>query len=265
MSTQPIGIFDSGVGGLTVAYGIADHLPSENLIYYGDTAHMPYGEKSEAAIQQYSLHICDFLLRQQCKAIVIACNTASAVAYNAVLQHVPKNIPVFNVIDPVVGSVVAQNLHKVGIIATKRTTESLVYPNKLKTLQPNLQVFAKATPALAAIIEEGMFENKKTMMAIIEYYLSDVSFADIEGLILACTHYPIIKNDIFNYYLRPIHIFDSTLIVAQQVKKLLLESNLIAPPNNIPSYHFYVSDFTQNFAKAANLFFGNNISLELYK
>lgn len=261
---QPIGIFDSGIGGLTVAQGIAQALPFEQIIYFGDTAHLPYGEKSAESIQGYTLKIADFLLQQHCKLIVIACNTASAVAYDLLAQHLSGRVPLVNVIDPMVTAVAQSGIRRVGVLATQRTTKSGVYPEKLKRAAPMLNVFAKAAGSLASIIEEGMFRNPVTMQAIIDYYLSDPQFKHIEGIILGCTHYPIIKNHITNFYKGAVRVFDSTDVVAAEVQKQLISYKLLFEHERKVQHHFYVSDYTQSFEQATQIFFGNQVHLHHY-
>jgi glutamate racemase len=160
-SLGPIGIFDSGIGGLTVASAIHKILPREPLVYFGDTAHFPYGEKSADALRYYAIRISQFLLRHDCKMIVIACNTASSVAYKTVVDFVGDGIPVVNVIDPVVKEIVSnRQIKKVGIIATKATVKSDMYAKKIHALNKKVEVSSLATPLLAPMIEEGFFDNK---------------------------------------------------------------------------------------------------------
>lgn len=267
-NNAPIGIFDSGVGGLTVAHAIANLLPYENIIYFGDTAHLPYGDKSAEAIQHYSTKITDFLLQRQCKLIVIACNTAASVAFRLLKNYLAdKKVPLINVIEPVVREVVAASFQHVGIIATKRTIQTGIYPATLQYLQPQLQTTAKATHALVTLIEEGLHKNKKILDAMIEHYLSDPDFDTIEGLILGCTHYPIIKQDIARYFevhrpntLAP-KIYDSTETVARRVKMVLETKNLLNTQQQTPQHHFYVSDYTAAFEQITATFFGQKINL----
>src|SRR5688572_28103728 len=155
LPSQPIGVFDSGIGGLTVAHAIRNHLPNESMIYFGDTAHLPYGEKSEAAIQAYSVKIADVLLKKRCKVIVIACNSASSAAYELLREYVGKNVRIINVIDPMV-QLVAESFagKQVGLIGTKRTVQSGVYVRKINELNKNIKVHSLATPLLAPMIEE---------------------------------------------------------------------------------------------------------------
>jgi len=191
MQNLPIGIFDSGIGGLTVAHAFKKKLPKESIIYFGDTEHLPYGEKSEEAIQYFSKKITQFLLKKKCKAIVMACNSASSVASD-VVNITAKNIPVFNVIDPV-SIAVASNCKncKIGVIGTKATIESGIYSRKIKKNCPTANVVALATPLLVPMIEEG-FINEDMSQKIIANYLSNKLLANIDSIILACTHYPLI-------------------------------------------------------------------------
>src|SRR6478752_249486 len=192
LKNLPIGIFDSGIGGLTVAHAITRILPNEQLIYFGDTAHLPYGDKSTAAIQAYSVKICDLLIRQRCKVILIACNSASAAAYELVREYVGSKAKVMNVIDPVVDYIKEHyNGKTIGLIGTKQTVLSNVYKKKVDALSKNIDLKSLATPLLAPMIEEGFFDNNISE-SIITSYLSDASLSGIEALILGCTHYPLI-------------------------------------------------------------------------
>src|SRR6201997_4405924 len=154
-ANQPIGIFDSGIGGLTVANAIAKVLPNEQLIYFGDTAHLPYGDKSPDSIKYYSIRIAQFLLEQNCKAIVIACNTASALAYETVKDFVGGKVPVIDVVNPIVNEIIKDDkLKHIGVIATKATIKSDIYARKLKHAVKHVEVSSLATPLLASMIEE---------------------------------------------------------------------------------------------------------------
>ena len=155
-TAKPIGIFDSGMGGLTVAREIKKALPNENIIYFGDTMHVPYGDKSKETVVEYSKNIVDFLLSKKCKAIVIACNTASANAFSELQQIMPKGIPLIDVISPVTDHVSFQLYQKIAVVATKATIASNVYKKKIKSNNKHLQVVEMATPLLVPIIEEGL-------------------------------------------------------------------------------------------------------------
>ncbi len=258
----PIGIFDSGIGGLTVAKAIANVLPNEQLVYFGDTAHMPYGDKSFDRIRIYAQNITDFLLNEkQCKAIVIACNTASAAAYELIRDKFKGSIPVINVIDPMIEEVINnENIHKVGIIATKTTVASGVYQEKMIRRKHELPFSILATPLLASMIEEGYYNNKISN-AVLENYLSDESLTNIDALILACTHYPLIKKEISEYYKGKVKIFDSSEVVAKKLKHILEKENLLAH-HRFGQDVFYVSDLTDSFEKTTAIFYGKQIPLQ---
>lgn len=256
----PIGIFDSGIGGLTVAYAIRQMLPQESMIYFGDTAHLPYGDKSEAAIQAYSIKIAEVLLKKGCKVIVIACNSASSAAYELLKEYVNKEAKVINVIDPMV-EWVAQNLpgKNVGLIGTKRTVNSNIYSRKVKETSKGITLHSVATPLLAPMIEEGYFNNKISHN-IIEEYLRDPLLSQIDALILACTHYPLIRKEIEEFYQGKIQILDSAEVVAKALKNYLQEENLLKTTS--PTHSFMVSDYTDSFEAATRIFFREVVHLE---
>jgi glutamate racemase len=258
---QPVGIFDSGIGGLTVAHAIKKILPQESMIYFGDTAHLPYGDKSEAAIQAYSIKIADTLVSKGCKVIVIACNSASSAAYELLKEYVRKDIHIINVIDPMVELVLSQFPGRsVGLIGTKRTVQSGVYTRKISEGKKDVTLHSIATPLLVPMIEEGFFNNKISH-EIIARYLSDEALQGIEGLILACTHYPLIKKEIGLYYKQPPAILDSSQVVAQALKDYLEREDLLNGQTS-PSYHFLVSDYTESFEASARMFFHETVQLE---
>ncbi len=259
---QPIGIFDSGVGGLTVAKEIKRLLPNENLIYFGDTKHLPYGEKSREAIIGYSLEICNFLLEKNCKAIVIACNSATANALKEVLELVNEKVPVIDVINPVAEKVAYEIHNNIGVIATKATVNSGLYKKSIRKHNKFIKVDELATPLLVPAIEEG-FRNHPITHAIIYNYLSNSKLKNIETLILGCTHYPLLLDEIKQFYGNRVRVIDSPNIVANQLKIILEKHHLLLQNNSKPSYHFYLSDLTKNFEKISKKFFGKTIDLEL--
>ena len=264
MTQNPIGIFDSGIGGMTVAKAIASSLPNEQLIYFGDTAHFPYGDKSEAAIQAYSIKICNVLLSQNCKAIVIACNSASASAYELVKEYVGSKAIVINVIDPVVEYVTNTfKASKVGIIGTKRTIQSNVYKTRIDAQSRQIETVSLATPLLAPMVEEGFFNNKIST-TIIENYLQEPSLQDMQALVLGCTHYPLIKNEISAYYQGLVEVIDSSVIVSNHLHQVLVEASLVADQRD-KSHTFYVSDYTNAYKQSTAIFFGEEVNLERYK
>lgn len=259
-SVLPIGIFDSGIGGLTVAAAIHKILPNEQIIYFGDTEHLPYGDKSPDAIKSYSVNIGRFLLRKQCKMVVIACNTASSHAYQALVQEIGDQVPVVNVIDPVVDFLItAGKYHKVGVIGTKSTIQSDLYASKIRNIDPEIKVSSLATPLLAPMIEEGYFDNNISH-TVIQSYLSSPKLKGIESLVLACTHYPLIKDEINEYYNGRVDIINTAEIVAQFVRDQLERQDLLN--SGRPKRHrFYVSDYTKSFETSTRLFFGEKIHL----
>ena len=261
LNSSPIGIFDSGIGGLTVANAITKYLPKESLVYFGDTTHLPYGDKSPDSIKYYSIRIADFLIDKNCKAIVIACNTASAIAFEVVKKHVKNKVLVFNVIDPVVEEVCLQNPKKIGVIGTKGTIKADAYAKKIKLSNPEIEVSSLATPLLAPMIEEGFFNNNISK-TIINSYLSKPKLNKIDALILGCTHYPLIKKEITAYYQKQINILDSADIVALKLKEKLNQLELLNKSSAKPIHHFFVSDFTKSFEKSTKLFFEGKVNLE---
>lgn len=257
----PIGIFDSGVGGLTVAKAIKQLLPNEQIIYYGDTLHLPYGEKSPETIQKYSKNIANFLIQQNCKAIVIACNSASAYAFESLKQELPINFPLFNVIDPMVNYVKQKHKNNLlGVIGTKATIRSQVYKNRLGAL-PSTSL---ETPLLASMIEEG-FVNNDVSHAVIKNYLSKNDLSGIKALVLGCTHYPLLKNEIESFYDGKVQVLDSSEIVAKSVSKELEQNGLLAETKANNDDHFFVSDYTPFFEKITASFFGSKINLKELK
>ena len=260
MKNSPIGIFDSGIGGLTVANAIKTALPNENIIYFGDTEHLPYGEKSKQAILSYSKKIITFLLEKKCKIIVIACNSASSVI-DLTIQNITKNTPVINVIDPVINEIIKQGSeYNIGVIGTKATISTGIYEKKIKKKSKKAKIYSLSTPLLAPMIEEGFIDGAIST-TIIKNYLSNEKLRNIEHLILACTHYPLIQKEIYDYYKGRVNVIDSANIVAKYITKKLKEDDLF---NTLKStdHHFYVSNFTKSFEKSAKFFFKTSIKLE---
>lgn len=259
---HPIGIFDSGVGGLTIAHALQRRLPNENMIYFGDTAHMPYGEKSASAIQAYTIRAVHFLLREKCKLIVIACNTASAAAYELVKEYVDGKAEVVNVIDPVVQHL---KLHyagkKIGLIGTRHTVQSNIFKKKLDALEQSINLFSHATNLLASAIEE--FGNHDVLDALLSVYFNHADFKQIEALILGCTHYPIIQDRIASIFNHQLPMIDIPPLVAEKVFDYLDRSQLLNSEKQTKKM-FYVSDYTASFEKNAKLFFGEAIELQAY-
>lgn len=258
---RPIGIFDSGMGGLTVARQIKNVLPNESIIYFGDSKHLPYGNKSKETIIEFSENICRFLLELGCKAIVVACNTASSNALRQIKKIADEHkIPVIDVVNPVAEKAAYGFHQKMGVIATKATVASGIYKKRIRKWNPHIQVVEMATPLLVPVIEEGLGRSKVSK-AVIDNYMSHKKMEDIDSLVLGCTHYPIIEKEINDYFNHKVKIIDSPLIVAHSLKDILI--NAKSTSEEAPEYHFYVSDKTRNFQRMAKRFFGKDILLEL--
>lgn len=260
---QPIGIFDSGVGGLTVASAINQLLPQEQLIYFGDTAHTPWGTQSQASIQNYATRITKYLLDRNCKVIVIACNSASAAALKQIEAVAAGKALVYNVIDPVISYLQTHyQQHKVGLIGTKQTIQSNTYANKLAATTQNIDLQCLATPIFVPLIEEGL-GNTRYAKDFIEYYMSNPMFKNISALVLGCTHYPLMREQMQNYFKQQVQIIDSAATVANLLALELAEKSLL---NNlsIPQQEFFVSADSSFFTDLATKFFQDSISLATY-
>ncbi len=259
MKNQPIGIFDSGVGGLTVAHAIKQILPGESLIYFGDTAHLPYGDKSAESIKYYSGKITEFLLDHNSKVVLVACNSASASAFDSLKTEFGDKAILFDVIDPVVDYLSTRSFKKIGVIGTKRTISSGTYDQKLSEKSPGTKVISMATPLLVPMIEEGfIFDDISN--AIIRTYLSNEAFTGIQALVLGCTHYPIIRNQISKFFDFNVEVIDSAKTVSQILKDTLDRKNILNDSGDV-SDQFFISDYTPYFEKIARMFFEGEINL----
>ena len=253
---SPIGIFDSGLGGLTVLQKLKAVLPNENYIYFGDTAHLPYGSKSNQSIIEYSKKIVYFLLSKNVKAIIIACNSASSVAVQIIKTI--SNIPIFEVITPsVIEAVNTTKTNYVGIIGTKTTINSNVYSEKIRDINPEINTLEIECPLLVPIIEEGL-ENTNIAYEIAKLYLCPMVESKIDTLILGCTHYPIIINMLKKVISNKIHFISSGGPVTQSLF-MHLEKNKNNNTNNHSTTYFYVSDYPDKFLKLGSKFLNDKI------
>ena len=262
-TARPIGIFDSGIGGLTVAAAIRRHMPGERLLYFGDTEHFPYGEKSPEAIKHYAIRITNFLIDRGCKAVVIACNTASAQATAEVELTAGDRVPVFNVVDPIAEHVANKwSGHTVGVIGTKGTIASRVYVKAISRLDRTVKVRSLATPLLAPMIEEG-FYNNTISKAVIRGYLEHRNLSGMEALVLGCTHYPLIRREVEEILGSGVKVLDPPAIVARHVRGEL-EARGQLHQGDTPSGddHFFLSDLSDSFAKSARRFFRRSMTVE---
>lgn len=248
MNNAPIGVFDSGVGGLTVAGEIMRQLPGENIVYFGDMARVPYGSKSKNTIIAFSRQIISFLRTQEVKAIVIACNTASAFALDTVAAE--SDIPIIGVIEP--GAAAANQATcngRIGIIATEGTVSSGSYSKVLKRLNPMLQVFSKACPLFVPLVEEGWLYDPVTL-EIADRYLYDLLSYDIDTLVLGCTHYPLIRRTIQKVVGDDITLVNPAYETAKSLEKVLERDDMLADIQT-PLHKFFVSDSATRFKKLA--------------
>ena len=243
-SNAPIGVFDSGVGGLTVAVEIMQQLPNERIIYFGDTARVPYGNKSKKTIIRYSKQIVNFLLTKQVKAIVVACNTASAFALESIASQVP--IPIIGVVKP--GARAAASVTKnnnIGIIGTKGTINSGIYQSFLKETNPEVHVFGRACPLFVPLVEEGWVDDSVTLK-IAKRYLYDLLDYNIDTLVLGCTHYPLLRNVIGQVLGSEVTLVNPAYETAKTLHKVLSKYNLESERLE-EGHEFYVSDGTEQF------------------
>ena len=252
----PIGVFDSGVGGLTVAREIMRNLPNEEIVYFGDTARVPYGSKSKETVLRYSRQIVRFLQTQEVKAIVIACNTASAMALEEIQSEI--SIPIIGVVKP--GAKVAAEMTKnkrVGVIGTAATVGSHIYRELIQQYDPKIEVIEKATPLLCPLVEEGWLKDSVTDM-VLERYLEDLLDQDIDSLIMGCTHYPLIRRTIQKVMGDQVRLVNPAYETALELKRLLDQQNLLQdekPVLGTNQYQFFVSDGADKFQHFANTIF----------
>ena len=259
-SSQPIGVFDSGIGGLTIVNALQQLLPGEDIIYFGDTVHFPYGEKSLPTIRSYAHTITQLLLDKGCKTILIACNSASAAMAT---EPQPSQCLYANVITPVVAHISQYYRDcSIGLVATQPTIQSQSYQQRIQQLNQGIQLHCQATPLLAPLVEKG-FAHYPLATEVIRAYFERSGMKDIQALILACTHYPLLRQAFDQYFQQRVQILDATQIIAQHVVQLLRQQDLINPQRSGRT-HFYVSDLTDAFTKSASYFFNSKIDLQYY-
>jgi len=246
---DPIGVFDSGIGGLTVAAALREHLPSEHILYIGDTARVPYGGKSRRTVERYGIEIGGLLLAENAKVIVVACNTASALAVPR-MQKV-FNVPVQGVIRPGAAAAVAQSKNgRIGVIGTRATVASGAYEQAIHAINPDVSVFSKACPLLVPLIEEGMFEDPITDQ-VLARYLEPLLQEGIDTLVLGCTHYPLAYDAIARAAGPKISLVDSAENCALAIGQLLSEKNLLAPSEILGRLDVSLTDATEGFLRTA--------------
>ena len=261
-SSKPIGVFDSGIGGLTVVKRLASTLPSEDIIYFGDTAHVPYGSKSNSTVIEYSIQNTNFLLCKNVKAIIVACNTASSVAINDLKEKF--DIPIIGMIEPGAEMAIKETKNKrIGVIGTRSTIGNRAYSKEIKRLDNNVKVFEKACPLFVPLAEEGWIGHKATY-EIAEEYLEELRNLEIDTLVLGCTHYPILAGVIQKVMGDHLALIDSGVASAELVKKELQEKGLENDEREKGKSEFYVSDIPTTFKTVAELFLGRPVN-EVHK
>jgi len=252
---SPIGIFDSGVGGLTVFSEIRKALPHEDLIYLGDTARVPYGSKSKDVIKRYSKQNAEFLISKNVSMIVVACNTASAVSISY-LREIFPDIPIVGVIDPVVDYIKKLSINKVAVLGTNTTIESNAYQSALLE-KKDFEIFSQPCPLFVPLVEEGLFDQPITLMAL-EMYLSKLKKIGMGAVILGCTHYPMLKCQIEKYFGKDTLVFDTAYHTSIRVSGLRQKRGEISADSK-GNEVFYVTDSVASFKKTAEMFLGYNI------
>ena len=249
-NTAPIGVFDSGVGGLTVAREIMRQLPEENVVYFGDTARVPYGSKSKNNIIRFSRQIIHFLRTKKVKAIVIACNTASALALDTVQKEF--DIPIIGVIIPGARAAVSETRNgKIGVLGTEATIKSETYTKVIRSLKADAEVVGKPCPLFVPLVEEGFAKHRITE-EVIDIYLADMKKTDIDTMILGCTHYPLLRSRIMEYFGDKVHIVNPAYETAMDLKAILKERNIANHSGEPGTYDFYVSDAAEKFTRFAD-------------
>lgn len=252
----PIGVFDSGIGGLTVVRQLIELLPQENIVYFGDTARVPYGNKSSDVVREYAAQDVRFLLSKKVKLIVVACNTASAVAMDVVNAH--STVPAIGVIDPTAREAIRlAGARGVGVIGTLSTINSCAYSTALKNLKGSISVMTQACPLFVPLAEEGLFEHAATDIIAREYLSQFVGKVDV--MILGCTHYPLLRKAIARAVGNEVKLVDAGEATAKAVHALLTLTKTLNQQKSKPRYEFYVSDFPQKFNEIAERFLGRKL------
>jgi glutamate racemase len=259
----PIGVFDSGLGGLTVASAIMRQLPAEGMIYFGDTARVPYGPKAPATVRRYSREIASFLDREGVKAIVIACNTATAHALTMLRSEL--RVPVIGVIEPGArAAVAASRTGNIGVIGTAGTIRSGAYERAIRELAPEARITAQPCPLFVPLVEEGWFDKGATRL-IAREYLQPLLEAGVDTVVLGCTHYPLLKPVLVDILGESVRLIDSAAETAAETRRLLAGRHIEAPPTGAPLRRFVASDDSSQFLRLGQRFLGHALdSVELH-
>ena len=255
--SSPIGVFDSGVGGLTVVRALMERLPFENIVYFGDTARVPYGVKSVETIGHYTTQIAEFLLEKQVKLLIIACNTMAAVAAQKV--HALSPVPVLDVIDAgALGALAATRNKHIGVIGTPTTINSDAYAQAMHRSDPSVRVYSQACALFVPLVEEGWLDHPVTRLTA-QDYLKTVMAQEIDTLVLGCTHYPLLKPLLQEVAGPGVRLIDSAQAMAQRTAELLRERQLSNPSQSKPRYDFFVTDVPLRFQTIGERFLGRSL------
>ncbi|WP_427337814.1 glutamate racemase [Caloranaerobacter sp. DY30410] len=257
MDNRPIGVFDSGIGGLTVLKEIMEQLPNEDIIYFGDTARIPYGTRSKETVIKYSFQCIKFLLSKNIKAIVIACNTASAIALEPAREKF--DVPIIGVIEPgAKAAISATRNNKIGVIGTSGTINSEAYQTLIRNMDKSAEVIGVACPLFVQIVEEGWEDTDVAMLAA-EKYLMELKEHNIDTLVLGCTHYPILRYTLSKVMGKGVSLVNPAFETAKAVKEMLILNNMLKDSTDKPEYKFYVSDDPEKFRRIGGNFLRREI------
>lgn len=255
---QPIGVFDSGLGGLTVVKRLIEQMPDEDIVYFGDTARVPYGGRSCETIQAYACQDVEFLLQHNVKAIVIACNTADAMARALIEQR--YQLPVIGVVDPAAQKAVSVTKNgKIGVIGTRATVKSGAYEQAARQINPDVQVFSQACPLLVPLVENGRFQRGDPVIKIIlDEYLAPLRKKNVDTLVLGCTHYPLLKDAVADC-LPDVQIICSGEASTDMLREVLVKNDLINDSKQTGEHRYFVSDDADGFTQNAQVFLGRSL------
>ena len=258
MDTRPIGVFDSGIGGLTILKEVMEQLPGENVLYFGDTARLPYGTRSNETVKKYTFQCLDFLTEKDVKAIVIACNTASSSAVEEAKKR--YSVPVFGVIEPGARAAVnATKNGKIGVIATSRTINNEAYQNAIWGLNNTVEVTGKACALFVQLAEEGWSDTDVALLAA-EKYLIDIKEHEVDTLVLGCTHFPLLRYTIRKVLGEQIKLVDPAFETAKELKKYLKSNDMLNTNEKLGTQRFYVTDDSDKFKRIGELFLQKEIT-----
>ncbi len=258
MTSRPIGVFDSGIGGLTVVRELFDRLPGESIVYFGDTARVPYGNKSDETVRSFALQDARFLVQQGVKLIVVACNTVSSNSLDLLRKNI--SMPIEGVIQPgAQAAVEATRSGRVGVIGTDSTIASRAYEQAIRELDRNISIFARSCPLFVPLAEEGWVDDPITAQ-VAERYLSHLRRCQVDVLVLGCTHYPLLKDIIARTMGPEVTLIDSATATAVEVGRILDREGLRAGDDSPPDHHFYVSDLPRRFGEVGERFLGGTLA-----